>query len=172
MKYLIITLPLLLALLLSILLVSCASTPSQNLRTFNAALIVEQDYNTVYESVSNLALTENEIDNLITIDSAYKAFRLVFDGKETLDRLETAKLLEYHYAAAKTAYGELRESIDISKLNHLQQFEAERFDDSIVILDKRISELASSENIKDKKDTAYEVLEMLVLSLQIVQMTK
>lgn len=164
MKYLLIT--------LSLLLTACATTTLEKARIAKSALIVEQNFNTSYEAVSKLELNQKQLDNVNVITSAKQALDLVMSGKNLLSRLETASLLERHYAAAKTAYVELRSTIDKSKLNALEAYELERFDNAVVILSKQISKIAENDEFKDKKLIAYDVLEMLVLSLQIVELSK
>lgn len=164
MKYIIIA--------LSLLLTACGTTQLENAQTVRAVLIVKQDFNTVYETVSKLNLTQTQQINIDTIMSAKQAVDLVLDSSNLLDKVETASLLEMNYAAAKTAYIELRESINLDQLNPLDVYHLGQFDNSVVHLSKQISKIAENGEFEDKKALVDEVLQMLILSLQIVELTK
>lgn len=151
---------------------SCAGTLLEKARTGKAVLVVNRDFDTVYNSVTSLDLTEAQVKNVNTISSAKQALDLVMDGSNLLNRLETASLLEKHYELSKKAYIDLRVSVDLSKFSPEQRYELKLFNDSLVVLSNQISQMSESEDFNSKKDVVKDVLEMLIVALQIVELTK
>lgn len=159
----------------SMLMVIGCTTTNTFEKVITANSIVE--VNKRFDSVKSVALalaTKEQAEKIQDIVAFKLALESVIEGEgvDDLQRASLAAQIELYYAKAKVSYIEVREEINLDSLNPNQQWEMKRFDSLVTMLDRRLGNLSKEEKYTERKALVYEMLEMLISTMQMVQFSR